>query len=304
MAALRRTIYFLRKALGSIRENPFINLVTIGTIAIAMLLFGGFLIVFLNLKAVVDRLGGEVEISAYMREDAGPATIAALAERLKRLPEVEEVRFISKADALAIFKKNNPEDAPLLAELDANPFPASYQVRLVPAHRDAESVTRIAATIAADRGVEEVEYGQEWIGRFSAFLKLVQAAGIAMGVMLVVAVVFVVSNTIKLAVFARRDELAIMQLVGATNLFIRVPYLIEGLVQGGTGALLAIAGLWGSFTALERQAAQSLAPVFGVAKIEFLPVQQMFALLAGGMLLGLLGSFFAMGRFLRPRPEA
>lgn len=299
MPVLRRSLYYLRRALGSIRENPLINLVTVGTISIAMVLFGTFLVVFANLRAVVDRLGGDVEISAYLEEEAKPADVTALGERLRRLPEVEDVRFVSKADALEIFRRNNPEDAPLLEELDRNPFPASFQVKLAPDYRDAEHVTRIAADVASEAAVHEVEYGQEWIGRFSAFLKLVQASGLALGAMLVVAVVFVVSNTIKLAVFARRDELEIMQLVGATNFFIRVPYLLEGLVQGTAGSALALGLLWVAWRSFSPQAAQSLAPVFGVARIEFLPPSQLLALLAGGMLLGVLGSFFAMGRFLQ-----
>ena len=296
---LRRILYFIRRAFGSIRENPLINLITIGTIGIAMLLFGGFLLVFVNLRAVVDRLGGDVQISVYLRDDATPAQVAALGDRLKHVPEVSEARFQTKSEALAQYRKDNPEDRALLDELDSNPFPASFRVLLAPAHRDAEAVTRLAGELAQDAAVDDVEFGQEWIGRFTAFLKLLQAGGIGLGVLLVIAVIFVVSNTIKLAVFARRDELEIMQLVGATDLFIRIPYLLEGMVQGGAGALLALAGLWAVFRAFSKQAALVLAPVFGTSHLEFIPGQQLLLLLAGGILLGVLGSFFAMGRFLR-----
>lgn len=300
---VRRLVYFVRRALGSIRENPLINLVTVGTIAIAMLLFGSFLLLFGNLRAVVDRLGGDVQISVYLKDAATPPQIAALGERLKHVPEVSETTLQTKSEALAQYRKDNPEDAALLAELDGNPFPASYRVLLVPAHRDADTVTRLAADLARDPAVDDVEYGQEWIGRFTAFLKLLQAGGIGLGVMLVIAVVFVVSNTIKLAVFARRDELEIMQLVGATDLFIRVPYLLEGMLQGLSGALLAVGGLWAVYRAFSRQAAHALAPVFGTSHLEFIPAGQLGLLLLGGVLLGTLGSFFAMGRFLRT-PQA
>ena len=299
MNPVRLVVYFLRKALGSIRENPFINLVTVGTIAIAMILFGSFLLVFVNLQAVVDRMGGDVEMSAYLREDASATQVTALGDRLKRMPEVSEVVFVSKQEALASFRKNNPEDAPLLEELGDNPFPASYQIRLGVGHRDPETVARIASDLSGDASVDEVEYGREWIERFSAFLKLLQVIGTGLGGMLVLAVVFVVSNTIKLAMFARRDELEIMQLVGATAAFIRVPYLIEGLLQGGIGALLALGGLWIAWRELAARAVHSFAPVFGASRIVFLPRADAWGLLAGGMLLGLLGSFFAMGRFLR-----
>ena len=300
---LRRIIYFVRRAFGSIRENPLINLVTIGTIAIAMLLFGAFLLVFVNLRAVVDRLGGDVQISVYLRDDATPAQVAALGDRLKHTPEVSDAKYQTKAEALTQYKKDNPEDKALLDELDANPFPASYRVLLAPEHRDADAVTRLASELGHDPATEDVEFGQEWIGRFTAFLKLLQAGGIGLGVMLVIAVIFVVSNTIKLAVFARRDELEIMQLVGATDLFIRIPYLLEGLVQGGAGALLALAGLWAIFHGFAGQAAQVLAPVFGTSHLEFIPGRQLLLLIGGGILLGVLGSFFAMGRFLRT-PQA
>src|SRR5271168_2629084 len=101
MALIRRCIYFIRRAFGSIRENPLINLITVGTIAIAMLLFGSFLLVFVNLRAVVDRLGGDVQISAYLRDDVTPAQVAALGDRLKHMPEVSDAHYQAKADALA-----------------------------------------------------------------------------------------------------------------------------------------------------------------------------------------------------------
>ena len=303
MFLLRRILYFTRKALGSIRENPFINLVTVGTIAIAMLLGGSFLLVVSNLHSVVERLTSEVEVAAYLRDDASPAGTTALADRLRRLPEVAEVRFVSKSEALEIFRRQNPEDQALLDELGENPLPASYQVKLAPGYRDAESVTRIAADLAADPVVEEVEYGQEWIAKFTAFLKLLQVAGIGLGTMLVLAVVFVVSNTIKLAVFARRDELEIMQLVGATPMFVRIPYLLEGVMQGGVGALLAISGLWFAWRFASQDAAQSLAPVFGTSRLEFLPTDQLLLLVLAGVLLGFFGSLFAMGRFLKKGPR-
>lgn len=303
MFFLRRIVYFMRKAVGSIRENPFINLITVGTIAIAMLLEGSFLLAFSNLNAVVDRLTRDVEISAYLRDDASQAIVASLGDRLQRLPEVEEVRFVSKAEALEVFQRQNPEDKALLDELGENPLPASFQVKLAPGYRDAESVTRIAADLAADGSVDEVEYGQEWIAKFTAFLKLLRIAGFGLGAMLVLAVVFVVSNTIKLAVFARRDELEIMQLVGATPMFIRIPYLLEGILQGGAGSLLAVAGLWLGWRTASVHATASLAPVFGTSRLEFLPVDQLLGLLLGGVLLGFFGSLFAMGRFLKKAPR-
>lgn len=299
MFFLRRIVYFTRKAFGSIRENPFINLITIGTIAIAMLLGGSFLLVFSNLSAVVDRLTRDVEISAYLREEASQAEIASLSDRLNRIPEIEDVKFVSKDDALELFRKQNPEDKTLLDEIGENPLPASYQVKLAKGYRDAENVTRIAADLASDPAVEEVEYGQEWIAKFTAFLKLLQIAGIGLGSMLVLAVVFVVSNTIKLAVFARRDELEIMQLVGATPMFIRIPYLLEGVLQGVAGALIALLALWVGWRTASVHATDSLAPVFGTSRLEFLPREAVIGLIAAGVFLGFFGSLFAMGRFLR-----
>ena len=299
MFILRRIVYFLRKAIGSIRENPFINLVTVGTIAIAMLLEGSFLLVFSNLSSAVDRLTKNVEISAYLRDDASQAAIAALSERLHRLPEVEEVTFVSKEEAFEIFKEQYPEERSLLEELGENPLPASYQVKLANGYRDADNVTRIAADLALDGAVKDVQYGQEWIANFTAVLKLLQVTGIGLGVMLVLAVVFVVSNTIKLAVFARRDELEIMQLVGATPMFIRIPYLLEGVLQGGAGSLLALIVLWFGWRTVASQAAASLSVVFGSSRLEFLPAEAVLGLVASGVFLGFFGSFFAMGRFLR-----
>src|SRR5579859_198271 len=142
--------YFLRRAASSLRENPFINLVTVGTIAVAMVLFGGFLLLVVNLQGVIDRLGGNVEISAYLRDGATPEQVSALGDRLRHVPEVSEVKLVSKADALAVFKRVNPEDVPLLGLVDGNPFPASYQVKLSPGHRDGETVKRLADDLMGD----------------------------------------------------------------------------------------------------------------------------------------------------------
>ncbi len=299
MYLLRRAIYFLRKALGSVRENPFLNAVTVATIAIAMTLLGGFLLAFLNLRAVVDRLGSDVEISAYFADGAPPAAVARLTETLSDREEISQTVFVSREEALETFKRQNPEDVPLLDELGENPFPASIQVRLARDHRDAETVARLAADLAAESIVAEVEYGQEWIGRFTSFLGLVRAAGLLLAAMIVLAVVFVVSNTIRLAIFARRDELEIMRLVGATDRFIRGPYLLEGIFQGGAGTAVALVALWLLWRSSGAESVASIAPFLGSSRLLFFSPREVALLVAGGMGLGLVGSYFAMGRFLR-----
>lgn len=294
-----RPWYFVKRALRNIAETPFLNLVTVGTVAIAMLLFGAFLLLLVNLRGVVVEMAGNVEVSAFLSEEALVSDALQLRSRVSALPSVESARYISKEDALAEFRERNPEDAARIDVLGENPLPASILVRLAPDSRNADAARKVAQLMEEDASTEEVTYGQDWIERFSSALAVFKGVGIALGVLLVLAIVFIVSNTIKLSVYARKDELEIMRLVGATNFFIRAPYLIEGTLQGMLGAATAVIALWALFQAFGDQAGAQMVPLLGIDSLAFLPSKYVLAMLSGGTLMGLFGSVFSVGRFLR-----
>ena len=296
---MRNPLYFVKRALRNITETPFLNLVTIGTVAIAMLLFGSFLLMMVNLRGVVVRMAGNVEVSAFLYDDALVADALQLRGEIEELALVESATYISREDALDEFRERNPEDAARIDQLGENPLPASILVRLAEGHRDARSAREVAARMHGNPAVEDVSYGQDWIEKFSSALALLKAVGLGLAGLLVLAIITIVSNTIKLSVYARKDELEIMRLVGATNFFIRAPYLIEGTLQGTLGAAVAVISLWALFVAFGAQASTQLVPLLGIEQIAFLPSAYILGMLGGGLVMGLFGSVFSVGRFLR-----
>ena len=296
---MQRAVYFVRRALRNIAETPFLNLVTVGTVAIAMLLFGAFLLTMVNLRAIVVDLAGNVEVSAFLKDSTPVSDALQLRAEIAALKNVESATYISKEDALVEFEESNPEDAARIEILGENPLPASILVRLLPNNRTAQDAKAVAAAMKASDGVEDVTYGQEWIEGFSSALAVLRGVGMGLAALLILAIVFIVSNTIKLSVYARKDEMEIMRLVGATNFFIRAPYLIEGTLQGMFGAALAIIALWALYQAFGVGAAREVAPVLGIERVVFLPGRAILGLLVGGTLMGLIASLVSVGRFLR-----
>jgi len=215
-------------------------------------------------------------------------------DRLGEDAAVESVEFVPREEAVARFRKLFADLATLPDDLDQNPFPASLEVTIAPAHRSPEAVRRFVEAYEEAPGIEEVQYDMLWIERLSTAVRLIRGVGLFLGGVLVLAGVFTISNVIRLTVYARQDELDIMRLVGATRAYVRGPFMMEGMLQGGLGGLVSVGLLWLAFrvAAPETLAASDL---LGRAVV-LLPGELCFALVAGGMLVGLVGSLVSLGR--------
>jgi cell division transport system permease protein len=228
-----RIHYFVERAFINIRQNLLVTLLTIGTITLAFLILSLALLIYVNLERVTESWSDRVQVTAYFSEDLSPGDLATLKAKITAVEGTSDVQYISKDEALKRFYGRLKGQEALLEGVSPEILPSSLEIHLKKNSRDSTSVSRYVERLKKIPMITEVQYGEEWVKRFSHFMNLIRFAGVLVAGFIVLAVVFIVANTIKLTIYARKDELDLMGLVGATRLFIKVPYLIEGVVQGG-----------------------------------------------------------------------
>ncbi len=300
MSFIYKWTYFFKKAFQGIREALVLHLITIGTICISLIIFGAFLMIIYNLNLWMEAWGGSrIQVTAYLKKGVSMAKVRLLQKSIQNFSEVLAVRFVSKEAALSRLKDELGHQAGILEGLRENPLPASLDVSLRKGYRNSEAMERIALRMKSLDGIKDVLYGQQWMQRLLSFINLLKVMGAGIGGLLMLAIIFIVSNTIKLSVFTRLEEIEIMRLVGATETFIKAPFIIEGMIQGLLGALFAIGGLfllyWATTPVFEAYPQIS---VIGL-RLNFLPWNRIFQICAGGMLVGIFGSFISLLRFMK-----
>lgn len=295
---LGRTGYYCNRAWNNIRQNVFVNVVTVGTIALALMIVSLFLLVFINMESAAENWSERVQVTAYFDRDLNAQEVAAFRGKIQALPGVSRVTYVSRDEALKRFKERLKGQETLLEGVSPEVMPTSLEVALKRSSRDTLSVERFVTALKRIPGISEVQYGEEWVRRFNLFLNFMRLLGLLLGAFLVVAVIFIVSNTIKLTIYARRDELEVMSLVGATRFFIKAPFLIEGIIQGAAGATLSILLLFGLYELFMYNADSILTFNPATSGLSFLPVEYLGALLLSGVLLGFAGSLTSLRRFI------
>jgi cell division transport system permease protein len=294
MAPLRALAYFLEEALTSLWRSRLINALSVGTIAVSLFVLGAFLTVASNLNQVVDRWTEKVRVTFYLEDGLESHIRDSLAGRLRDDPAVESVELVSREEALERFRTLFRDLRTLPDDLGENPFPASLEVALQADRQSPDEVRRLVRAFEKAPGVQEVQYDLLWIERLSTAARLVRGVGALLGGILVLAGVFTISNVIRLTVYARQDELDIMRLVGATRAYVKGPFVVEGMLQGGLGGLLAVALLWLAFRVLAAEA-MAASDLMG-RTVVLLPRQLALLLVAGGMAVGIVGSLVSLGR--------
>jgi len=290
----------LRRALRGIREHIGFTLMSAGVIACALLLVGVFALVTGQARRLVGTWESDTQVSAYFKPGVPEDARRAAAETLRARPEVAEIQYVDGAQAQAWLVERSPELAPVIEGLGADALPASLEVRLHP-----EQVGQLSSFVAAAEALdlwEQLDYGQEWVARFRTFLTLAGMLGTALGLIVLAVTVFLVANTIHLVVHARRDEVEVMRLVGATDTFIAGPFLLEGAVQGFLGATFGLGALWAVHQLVLLRAHSLLVVATDGGTLPFLGVPTVFLLLLGGPALGVGGAWTAVRRFLAAIP--
>jgi cell division transport system permease protein len=296
---LPRLRFFLQQAMFGLWRSLGVTILSVVTIGIALGLLATFVVVLSNLKRVAGELGREVEISGYLERSTTASTAIARAKEVARWEHVASAEYTTSTTAMASFRTSLGRDAVILDGLPADVLPPSIEVRLEQRRWTTAEVRALADRLGRVRGIDDVRYGQDDVERVNALIGFLRIAALVVGAALCMSVVLLVSNTIRLTVYARRDEIEIMSLIGATDFFVRAPFLIEGAVQGLLGGLAALGGLVLMRQALVRGIELGLSYAYGPIELEFVPIELVGTLLLLGMLLGLVGSLLAVGKFVK-----
>lgn len=287
--------YFIRETIQNLRRNFLMTVAAMSTVAISLFLLGGVQIVDMIVDNITLRWEAKVEISTYLRDDATQNEITSLQNDISRMQEVEAVEYVSKEQAYEEFKKLYEDNPAIWQSLPQNALPASLRVKLT----DASFTEDVAGRIRGAAGVDEVRFGGEIIKRLLQVTSLLRSATFVMSIILMIAAAGLIANTIRLAIYARREEIGIMKLVGATNWFIRIPFMLEGVFAALVGALIA-GGVVVLADALlfsrVGDAIRFLGPVLSFSSGEVASV--LIVLVSVGALVGLVGSGLALRRFL------
>jgi len=296
---MRALSYFFGEATASLWRSRQAALLAVLTIAAGLFVLGFFLMINANLQRIIASWTDSAELAVYLRDDAGSEQVATLQDALNKSGLAASVQYSSKEEARREFARDFPDLAPAAAGLDRNPFPASFAVRLNARAQEAPAaVDTMIAGINATPGVADVRYDRTWLTRLNATVRVIRGAGLAIIILLAVACAMTVANVVRLAAMARRDEVAIMELVGAPFAYIRGPFIAEGLLQGGLGAILAVVALLATFAAIRARYAAFMADAVGLTGFAFVPMQIVLLIVVGGMALGCLGGF-AVARGVR-----
>jgi cell division transport system permease protein len=283
----------LANAFRGVRQASTTSLLAVLTIGVVLVLIGSASLLVENMTGILDEFGAELQLTAYLDESLESAELASLAERVGAAPGVESVEVVTKDEALERFERI-AGSSELLAGLEENPLPASLEIHLLPEARTAEAMTILREALDGLPGIDDLAHGQEWIEGYARALSLVRGGALGIGLVLGLAALLIVANTIRLAFYARQDELDILALVGASRTFVRVPFLLEGTLQGLLGGVVALMIIYGAYELILPQVRFGLELVVGRAELRFFSKGEALQLIGAGAGLGLLGSMTAL----------
>ena len=278
--------YAFEEALASMRRSGRSVLVSIGTIAIAFVTLGGFLLLSVNVQDVLDRWLEAAEISVYLQDTATEADRVAVEQFLRARPEVSAVEYVSKEQALQRFRTDFPELADVTGSLAQNPFPPAIEVRLRGDEQSGAGAENLAKEVAARSGVADVQFDRTWLARLLGVVSGARVAGAIVAGILMLGAAFTVGAVVRLSLYARRDELEIMALVGAPFSYIRGPFIIEGLLLGGLGAAVALAVVAVLYYFAGQSVGSDLAGLASEGQLSFLGYGEVAIMLIGGVVVG------------------
>ena len=287
--------YFIKEVYTSFKRNIWMTLASIFTVVLSLFILGFFSIVILNLNKMADTLESQVQISVYLKDDLSQEEIDETKETLSKIEGLQDIKFTTREEAMENFKERLGDQQFLLDALDdTNPLPDSFSLTVT----SPQQVKTIADTAAALDIVESASYSQDIINHLFNLTHLIRLIGVALIILLTGAAIFIISNTIRLTVFARRKELAIMKYVGATDWFIRWPFLLEGICLGFIGGGLATIFLYIVYNQVTQEIYEAMAFFPLIPQHPFIDYISL-AILVAGIIIGALGSTISLKRFLK-----
>ncbi len=281
--------YIIDESIGILWRRKAANIISTIIMALSLLILVTFLGVTLNIAGLIEKTSEEMRVYVYMRDDIVEEVSRDLQLRLMAEQGVEQVIYISKEEALEDFRTTLGEESDLLDALEDNPLPDAYRIKMKPTHINSEVLEAMALRVEQWEGIEEVRYGRKWFERGERLVKSFYIIDLVLGIIVFLSVIFVISNTVRLTILNSRKTIDILKLVGATNAYIQIPFIIEGALQGIVSSLLAI----GLLAIIFRSAVNYL-PGLVFMRVDAIAVFVFFC-----ALLGSIGSYAGLRRFLR-----
>jgi cell division transport system permease protein len=291
--------YVMRRTFQNMMGNLFPNLITIGIIAISMLIFSTFTLLAYNLTNFLKIWEDKIEVIAYLKRGTPSGEVEPLLDKTRLLEGVEVVRYVSPYDAMTFMEKKLGRQKNLLEGIQPAVLPPSLEIQLKKEYRNSTKIKEVVTHLKKIPQFEEIEYGQEWVETFSVLVHILRLTQWILGGLLLIAIVFITSNTLQLTISSRREEIEVMHWVGASSGFIRVPFYVEGLIQGLLGGGLAILFLFLLHQGLFLYIPPSMQAWLAKIPVLFLPPKTIVWILLGGMVLGFFGSIVASMRVLK-----
>jgi len=291
--------FVFRRVRNNLWQLLWTHILTAGTVAMTLYIFGGFVFLEINLRQLLKVWGDQIQITAYLDKSVGEKEVHSLVKRVEAFPEVERVRHISQEQAWRDFQTALGSQSGLLDGLPREVLPASLEISIKSAHRDGPVVEQFAQRLKQEKEIAIIEYPQDWIERLGLIVLGIEWAKWIFGGGLFMATYFIVASTVKLGMLARQDEIEILQLVGASEDFIQAPFVLEGMIQGVVGATISVALLWVTYQFLRNELPSLGGFLTPLGQVQFLDLKSMALLLAIGWLLGAAGSLFSLRRFIR-----
>ena len=275
------------------------NLLSVTIICLSFLILGVFFSLSNNLEHIADEMSENMVVVFFLSPDVTAKDLSHIEERIKASPSVVRVTYVSRQQAWERFQKNFPELQEIVKNLGTNPFPPSFEATLQKGSFRSDDILGFIEEIKNVAGVEDVQFNRDWVQKMQSLSRLARAIGFFLGGILILASFFIISNVIRLNVFARKGEIEILRLVGATNTFIRLPFLIEGITLGILGSLLSLGLLFLLIELFPLYLGHSLGALQEIIGFRYLSLSQSLSLIMGGASMGVLGSMSSLSRFLK-----
>jgi len=296
---MKRLRYFIQRTVLSMIQSPLLSSATIGTIAVALMLLAFFTLIVLNVQNITQQWSRDIQVTVYLERVPSTTKLEQWQQEIDEHPMVENVTYISQKQAFERFRTRLGQNEDLLDGLLPEILPASFELSLAQEARNERGAEILVKELKKNPAFSNFRYGQDWLKRYDAFMFLLKLTGTLAGGFLIFATLFIISNTIKLTIYARRDELEIMTLIGATPMFIKIPFLAEGALQGIIGALLALGGCHALYYFFLKKGLSALLTTTTAGNISFLPLPMQLSVIFLGFLLGICGSMLPLRKFVR-----
>jgi len=284
---------------SNIKSNRQVFLVSIATITVAFSILGLFLVIFVNLNAFLMTWSKQVQLIVYLDDKIDQRQKSALEQAISGNPDVESMTYISREAAWENFKNTFSGKSDVTEDLEFNPLPSSFNLKFKPSDDRFLKIRQFSDQLKGKEGVESLEYGEKWLGAFEKFMVFIRIFLLAIGGLLAIGLTLIISNTIKLSYYSRQDEIELMLLIGATPRYVKVPFLIEGILQGLLGGVAALGLIKLIQLYIKYEFQGSLDSIARGVNFQFIPQSMILAVLTSSVFIGWFGSFLSIRQFIR-----